>query len=190
MIDHVLEGLLPTRQRPRGDLDTVGDRSVVLDRGIAGGIDLLVCYVLVEMPVLYVVGELLPSAFEVLGGAALVLSVVLLLPVYVTYSFAFEWRYGRTPGKVNRGLVVTMEDGRDCHFGAAAVRNILRYVDLIGVPPVIVGLVCALVTDGRRVGDLLADTVVVRTRLTDEERGRTAVGATSADRADDGRSGR
>lgn len=182
MIDRVLDRFLPTRQRPEPDLGTAGTRTVLIDRAVASGIDLLVSYVLIEAPVLYVLSEVFPTAFEALGGAAVVLSVLLLLPVYVTYSFGFEWRYGRTPGKVNRGLLVVMADGGVCTARAAALRNLLRYVDLIGVPPFVVGLLCAAVTDGRRVGDLVAETVVVRTRPPEEDRPQTAVGATTPGR--------
>jgi len=167
MIDRILDRWQPTRQRPEPDLDTTENRSVLLDRGIATVLDLLVSYLLLEIPVLYVVSELAPAAFDALGGAAVILSLVLLLPVYVTYAFAFEWRYGRTPGKVNRGLVVVMAGGEDCTARAAALRNLLRYVDLAGLPPLVVGVVVALVSDGRRVGDLVAGTVVVRSRPPD-----------------------
>lgn len=168
MIDRFLDRYLPTRQRPEPDLDTAGERSVLIDRGIAALIDLLACYLLIEVPVLYVLSELFPAEFEALGGTAVVLSLVLLLPVYVTYSFALEWRYARTPGKVNRGLVVAMADGEACTARAAAVRNLLRYIDLIGVPPVVVGSVAAVLLGGPRVGDVLAGTLVVRTRTPDE----------------------
>lgn len=169
MIDRILDRWQPTRQRPEPDLDSTADRSVLLERGVATALDLLVCYLFIEVPALYVLSELAPTAFEALGGVAVILSLVLLLPVYVTYAFAFEWRYGRTPGKVNRGLVVVMVSGEHCSARAAAIRNLLRYVDFAGLPPLIVGAVVALLSDGRRVGDLVAGTVVVRSRPSDAD---------------------
>ena len=151
-------------------MDTVADRRVLLDRGIAAAIDMVLCYVLIESPIIYVLGELFPDRFEAFAGTAAVLSVLALLPIYVTYSFAFEWRYGRTPGKVNRGLLVVMADGERCTLQASATRNLLSYVDLVGVPPLVVGLVSALVADGRRVGDLVAGTVVTRATVPDHVR--------------------
>lgn len=168
MIDRLLDGLLPTRQLPAPALGSESDGRVLLDRGVAAAIDLLLSYVFVEIPLVYVFSELFSDQFEAMVEVAAVVSLLLLLPVYVTYSFAFEWRYGRTPGKVNRGLLVVMEDGQQCTLSASAVRNLLRYVDMVGVPPVIVGLVAALLADGRRVGDVLAGTVVVRARAPDE----------------------
>lgn len=169
MIDTILDRFQPTKKRPTPDMDTVGDRGLIGQRGAAAAIDLAVCYFFIETPVLYVVDFVYRSQVNQLGGVVLV-SVLLLIPLYMTYSFGFEWRYGRTPGKVNRGLVVAMEDGSHCTGRASAVRNILRYVDLLPVVlPYAVGIGAAVVTDGRRTGDLAADTVVVRTRVEDPE---------------------
>lgn len=164
VFDWDLDGLLPTTKRPTPDLATAGDRAVLFDRAIAALIDLLVCYVLLELPVVYVLLELFGDEYPWLGAAAPLLSLAVLVPLYLTYSFAFEWQYGRTPGKVNRGLVVVMADGTPCTRRGSAVRNLLRYVDVLGVPPLVVGLVVAAASDGRRVGDRAAGTVVVRTR--------------------------
>src|SRR6056297_4147566 len=110
-------------------IDTAGDRDVLLARAGAAAIDLLVCYVLLEFPLIYAASVLFSGPYEALGGFVVPLSVLVLFPLYATYSFAFEWQYGRTPGKVNRGLLVVMADGRECTLRASAVRNLLRYVD-------------------------------------------------------------
>lgn len=174
MIDSILDRFQPTKKRPTPAMGTAGDRGLLGQRGAAAAIDLVVCYFLIETPVLYVVDFLFRSRVNELGGVVFV-SVLLLFPLYLTYSFAFEWRYGRTPGKVNRGLVVAMEDGSHCTGRASAVRNILRYIDLLPVVlPYAVGLGTALVTDGQRAGDLAADTVVVRTRVEEPEQAARA----------------
>lgn len=187
MIDRLLDGLLPTRQQPAPTPGSETDRRVLLDRGVAAVLDVFLSYVFLVIPFVYGVSEVFPERFEALGGAAIVGSLLLLLPVYVTYSFAFEWRYGRTPGKVNRGLLVVMADGRRCTLHACAVRNLLRYVDLVGVPPVVVGLIAALVAEGRRIGDVAAGTVVVRARAPDDldQAARADVDASAAARAGD-----
>ncbi|SFS87175.1 RDD family protein [Halostagnicola kamekurae] len=175
MIDWKLDGFVPTRRQPAPEVQTASDRGVLLARTGAAAIDLFVCYVLLEFPLIYVASVLFNGPYEALGGAVIPLSLLVLLPLYATYSFTLEWRYGRTPGKVNRGLLVVMTDGRQCTLRASAVRNLSRYVDLLGVPPLVVGLVVALATDGRRVGDHAANTIVVRsTAPTDLE---TAVAA-------------
>ncbi|WP_254762781.1 RDD family protein [Natrinema marinum] len=162
MIDWKLDGFLPSQRQPEPRVETASDRDVLLARGAAAAIDLFICYVLIEFPLIYAVGEVFSGPYEALGGAIVPLSLLLLVPLYASYSFVFEWRYGRTPGKVNRGLLVVMNDGRPCTYRASAVRNLCLYVDLLGVPPLVIGLALALVTDGRRVGDHVAGTIVVR----------------------------
>ena len=89
--------------------------------------------------------------------------------VPLLYTPLAEIRYGRTLGKRLLGLVVTGEDGAPCTTRAAVVRNLLRPFDLLLFYGV--GLVVMLATDRRqRLGDLAADTVVVRAVASD---GRT-----------------
>lgn len=144
-------------------MGTETDARVILDRGVAAAIDLLVCLVLLEMPALYLYGELFTAQYEALGAALIPLSLALLVFVFIIYSMLFEWVYGQTPGKVNRRLVVVMADGGDVTVHASGRRNLLLWVDLLGIPPLVVGLLSALVADGRRVGDFVAGTRVVRT---------------------------
>ena len=175
MIDRLFDGLLPTRYRPAPAMATAGETSVLVARGAALLIDLAICYLLLELPVLYAASVLFRAAFEARAGAIAVASMLVLVPLYLTYSFALEWRFGRTPGKVNRGLLVVTESGEAPDVRACAVRNLLRYVDLLGVPPLVLGVVVALLTDGRRVGDHLAGTVVVRATAGEEASHLSAV---------------
>lgn len=176
MIDRVLDRFIPTRSQPAPVMDSIAETRVLMDRGVAAAIDLAICYVLLEIPVVYVLSEVVPGQFESLGSTAFVISVVVLFPLYVTYSFACEWLYGRTPGKVNRGLMVAMASGEACTMRASAVRNLLRYVDFVGVPPIVVGAITALVIDGRRVGDVVAGTVVARARAPESVRRAATAG--------------
>lgn len=162
MIDWTLDGFLPTQRQPAPVLETADDHDVVLARGVAAAIDLFLCAILIEFPILYVVSVVFSGPYEAIGGYIVPLSLLGLVPIYASYSFVLEWRYGRTPGKVNRGLLVVMADGSECTYRASAVRNLFLYVDLLGIPPLVVGLVSALATGGRRVGDHAAGTIVVR----------------------------
>ena len=157
-----LLSLYPTSQPPRPALDSAGDRDLVGDRVLAAGFDLLVCLFGLEAPVLYVLDAFTGGAF---GESALFLPVTVaaLAPLVVTYSFVFEWRYARTPGKVWRGLVTVTDDGTPCTGSASAVRNLCRYLDYLGVPPLVLGIGVALTSaEGKRLGDRLAGTLVVR----------------------------
>lgn len=83
--------------------------------------------------------------------------------------FGLEWFYpvlfevlwqGATPGKKLSGLIVLHDDGTPVGWGASFTRNTLRFVDFLPL-----GYACGLLTlwlnkDGKRLGDLLAGTVV------------------------------
>jgi uncharacterized RDD family membrane protein YckC len=156
--------LYPTRQAPAPALDTAGERAVLLDRGLAALFDLFVCLFVIEAPLVFIFETLTAGLF---GESPLFLPITFLAlgPLVVTYSFVFEWRYARTPGKVWRGLVTVTNDGDPCSVLAAGARNLLRYVDYLGVPPFVIGLVSMFFSaHGKRVGDQVAQTVVVRIR--------------------------
>lgn len=164
----------PSSRPPQPNLATAG-RRLLVDRAVAAAIDLLLCYAVFVAPVVYV-ALLVSPEFGALGPTAVLISLALLVPINLTYTFVFEWQYSRTPGKVARSLMVATVDGEPCTLKASAVRNLLRYVDGLGIPPLIyaVGVVASAgSSSGQRVGDRVADTVVVRSgradRTEDEE---------------------
>ena len=94
--------------------------------------------------------------------------------------FVTEWFYpvlfevlnrGQTPGKAAMGLRVLHDDGTPINWGASMTRNVLRTVDFL---PLFYGfgLVTTLLNrDFKRLGDLVAGTVVVYvTRRTETPR--------------------
>lgn len=168
-VTDVLDDFLPTARPPAPVRESAGERRVLVRRTLAAAIDLVICYLLLEVPVIYALSVAFPAEYEAIGPSAVVFSVLYLLPVWSTYSFAFEWRFARTPGKVNRGLMVVDADGAPPSLRASVVRNLARYVDVLGVPPAVVGTLLPLATGGRRVGDLLADTDVVRVQAPSAE---------------------
>lgn len=92
------------------------------------------------------------------------------LGIFLISAFLLEWIFpavcevrfgGATPGKKAMGLRVVNDDGTPVQAAAAVVRNLLRAVDFL---PVMygVGLVSMLVNrEFKRLGDLVAQTVVV-----------------------------
>jgi uncharacterized RDD family membrane protein YckC len=92
------------------------------------------------------------------SGAALLVAFILewLYPVV----FEVYWG-GATPGKKLSNLLVLLDDGTPIGWGASFARNTLRFVDFLPF-----GYACGLLTmwlnqDSKRLGDLLAGTVVV-----------------------------
>lgn len=81
--------------------------------------------------------------------------------IWAVYGTVAEGAFGQTPGKRFFDIVVTNEEGEPCSVRAAGTRNLLRVVD--GLFFYGLGLmVLAVTTRRQRLGDLLADTVVVR----------------------------
>lgn len=83
--------------------------------------------------------------------------------VYFGYFFVAEAvTGGKTPGKSAMGLRVIRVDGSAADFGALAVRNVIRVVDVVVV---LIGIVVMFFQpQTRRLGDLGAGTIVVRDR--------------------------
>jgi uncharacterized RDD family membrane protein YckC len=94
------------------------------------------------------------------------LLIILIFLILSGYFVFFEWLWnGQTPGKRWLKLRVIREDGRPITFWEAAIRNLLRTLDMMPPPFYSIGLVCVFVNErDQRVGDMVAGTVVVRER--------------------------
>lgn len=86
------------------------------------------------------------------------------LILFYGYFIYFEGRSGQTIGKKLLDVVVVNQDGSPVGYGESAIRNVLRIVDAL--PTLyLLGLIVILVSeDNQRIGDLVADTVVVGVR--------------------------
>ena len=95
--------------------------------------------------------------------ALMIIAVFLIFTGYFTF---FEWLWsGQTPGKRWLKLRVIREDGRPIVFWEAAIRNLIRTLDMMPVPFYSIGLISVFVNSrDQRVGDMVAGTVVVRER--------------------------
>jgi uncharacterized RDD family membrane protein YckC len=136
-----------TLERPTPDLGT--ERDIVSKRSIAFLIDLVGLAV-----VLGITTNIAFLTWEPLGFLVLALDVVLMF----AYFIYFEAEYGQTIGKMLMDIVVVSEDDGSISYKEATVRTLLRPLDTLG-------LVAIYVTDRKqRIGDLAADTVVVKTK--------------------------
>src|SRR5204863_1106718 len=74
---------------------------------------------------------------------------------------------GRTPGKRALGIRVVLDTGRPITLGAALVRNIVRLVDLLFPLGPLPGLLLVFFQQSnKRLGDIVAGTIVVRDSAT------------------------
>ena len=109
---------------------------------------------LIWVPVMLAGAALGEIGFLVFTLAGLVATLV--------YAFLLEGLYGYTPGKYLLGLVVIKPDGSNCTIGASILRNLLWIVDALPTFNLIAMVSILLTDDNQRVGDLVADTVVVK----------------------------
>jgi uncharacterized RDD family membrane protein YckC len=110
-----------------------------------------------------------PSIEQVVSSApkwVLAVMILVLFLILAGYFAFFEWAWsGQTPGKRWLKLRVLREDGRPITFWEAAVRNLLRTLDMMPVPFYSIGLISVFsTTRDQRIGDMVAGTVVVRER--------------------------
>jgi uncharacterized membrane protein SpoIIM required for sporulation/uncharacterized RDD family membrane protein YckC len=171
----------------RQHLEVETPEHIVLDYEIAGiGSRALAC--------------LIDSAIIIGANIALSLVLVWLGPnlgrwtgvLFIFASFASLWGYfsffeglrgGQTPGKRRVGIRVVRDTGHPVTLGAAAVRNLLRIADFLPPPYLLGALFVALHPRGKRLGDLVAGTVVVRDQPVIHEVAPAAAGPTGEQEA-------
>jgi uncharacterized RDD family membrane protein YckC len=144
------------------DVAGIGSRflAALIDNTILG---LLIGVLLVLMGML-AEGALSGDVGGLYSGAMALLTALNFL-LFWGYFLFFEvaWN-GQTPGKRVVGLRVVRDGGRPITLAAAAVRNLVRFVDFL---PLMYGVgVVAMFVDARsrRLGDLAAGTLVVKDR--------------------------
>jgi uncharacterized RDD family membrane protein YckC len=121
----------------------------------------------VDIACLMVLGLVLGSLLGVFGllGADLARALMLLLyfVVQVGYGIALEWRWrGQTVGKRLLRLRVMDAQGLRLQFSQIVIRNLLRFVDFLPAFYLVGGVACLVNRRSQRLGDLAANTIVVR----------------------------
>jgi uncharacterized RDD family membrane protein YckC len=107
---------------------------------------------------------------EVLGlfgnigaGIASATYVVAYFVISIGYGITLEWYWrGQTVGKRVLKLRVMDEQALRLDFAQVVVRNLLRFVDLLPFLYLVGGAACVLSRRFQRLGDLAANTIVVR----------------------------
>lgn len=126
----------------------------------------IVLDLLVEFAALFIVSLVLSVALIDLDGAAaaatlLGLTVFFLAAVPVMVE---TLSHGRSLGKAALGLRVVRTDGGPVRFRHSLVRGLVGFIELIAVTGSAAVITSAVNSDGKRLGDIFAGTVVVRER--------------------------
>jgi uncharacterized RDD family membrane protein YckC len=97
------------------------------------------------------------------AGFARATYVVAYFLISIGYGITLEWYWrGQTVGKRVLKLRVMDEHALRLEFGQVVVRNLLRFVDLLPGLYLVGGTACVLSRRFQRLGDLAANTIVVR----------------------------
>jgi len=119
----------------------------------------------VVMLLALVFGTIMSFVFLWLGNYALAVYAVGTFLLFLGYWVVLEYRWhGTTVGKRLLGLRVIGELGLPLDFSQVLLRNLLRTVDLLPAGAGLGALFCSLQTHHRRLGDLVAGTLVIRER--------------------------
>jgi uncharacterized membrane protein SpoIIM required for sporulation/uncharacterized RDD family membrane protein YckC len=132
-------------------------------RAAAAALDLgLIALAYLALTLFFIAAGLSDSWASNLGSWGIAILFLVYSLGFFLYYTLFETLWdGRTPGKRALGIRVVLDTGRPLTANAAAVRNLIRIVDI--VPGVI--MVFAHPSN-KRLGDLAAGTIVVRERVT------------------------
>lgn len=140
-------------------------------RALAAVIDSLICAAAI-VAILITVGVFragsqvgsTSDSFDAWAAAIFIIAIFCLLwGYYVLFEGLAD---GQTPGKRLLRLRVVRDAGYSVTFGASAVRNLIRVIDIQPVPFYTVGMLSVMLTkQGKRLGDIVAGTIVVREAL-------------------------
>jgi uncharacterized RDD family membrane protein YckC len=91
------------------------------------------------------------------------LGIVFYFVISMGYAMIFEWRWrGQTVGKRVLRLRVVDASGLRLQFSQVAIRNLLRIIDLLPLMYFVGGVATLFTRKAQRLGDLAANTVVIR----------------------------
>lgn len=157
----------------RQHLEVETPEHVVLDLEIAG-IGSRALASLVDLAIILGVVVAVAITLRILAGTGLrpgwsaAVFVALVFVLFWGYFTLFEaLREGQTPGKRRVGIRVLRDTGHPVTFAASAARNLLRIADFLPPPYLSGALLVALHPRGKRLGDMVGGTIVVRDRPAD-----------------------
>jgi uncharacterized RDD family membrane protein YckC len=111
------------------------------------------------------VGQIAKLLSKVNSDVAGAVSVVSYFVISVVYAIVLEWRWrGQTIGKRLFGLRVIDVHGLRLQLPQIAIRNLLRFVDMLPFFYLVGGLTAVFSRNAQRLGDMAANTIVTRER--------------------------
>src|SRR5215469_7580005 len=145
---------------------------IVFSQSLAGPVTRFLAW-FIDQLVIQVMLMLLGIVFTLMGiiagGFAFALFIIGWFLIGIGYGIFFEWSWrGQTIGKKLFRLRVVDVEGMRLQFNQIVVRNLLRFIDELPVFYFVGGVSCWLSPKCQRLGDLAANTVVIRNPRLDE----------------------
>jgi uncharacterized RDD family membrane protein YckC len=139
---------------------------IVFSQLLAGPVTRFLAW-LIDLLCIGVLMTVLGTVFRFLGifsmGLYAALSVLGYFVVSIGYGIFLEWAWrGQTIGKRLFRLRVVDGEGMRLQFNQIVTRNLLRFVDALPAFYFVGGVTCWLNRNGQRLGDIAANTIVIR----------------------------
>ena len=132
--------------------------AVIIDTAILFIIELLILSPLLLSPtyLAYFDQEVGPEGFNILF-------IAIMIPLWLVYFVLQEGLWGQTIGKRITKIKVVKTNRERAGWLKVLIRNLFRFIDVIGPSPYVAGMISIMVTKNRqRIGDIVAKTIVVR----------------------------
>ncbi len=122
---------------------------------------------IIDLGCIFALTSILGTALALLNWISVdfarAISLLLYFVISIGYSMALEWYWrGQTFGKRLLRLRVMDAEGLRLQFSQIAIRNLLRFVDILPAFYLVGGVACLLSRRAQRLGDFAANTIVVR----------------------------
>jgi uncharacterized RDD family membrane protein YckC len=165
-------GIAKISNNPQSSVSSTGqlgtEKDVILHRVLAVIIDYIVLGFLSLFLSATILASIVPEwatnpiMAPAAGLIAIIMTLFLVIILWIPYAIILETWRGQTIGKMILGIVVVKENGEPCTFVAALLRNVLRIIDVLPQFYAIGFIAMALTEKRQRIGDRLANTIVVR----------------------------
>jgi uncharacterized RDD family membrane protein YckC len=139
---------------------------IVFSQLLAGPMSRFLAW-LIDLFVVMMLASILGVVFALLHfisfGLAEAASLLIQFILMIGYGIYCEWFWrGQTLGKRMMRLRVVDAQGLRLKFSQVVIRNLLRFVDMLPLFYLVGGIACAVSRRAQRLGDLAANTIVVR----------------------------
>ncbi|HEY5040941.1 MAG TPA: RDD family protein [Verrucomicrobiae bacterium] len=149
-----------------GTLSIRTPEGIVFSQPLAGPVTRFLAWLIDQLCIsvaMMLVGLVLHLIQMVSWNLGSALYVLVYFVISIGYAIFFEWTWrGQTIGKKLFRLRVADVEGMRLQFNQIVVRNLLRFVDALPAFYFVGGLTCWLNSKCQRLGDIAANTVVVR----------------------------